>query len=109
MPEGKMTELEHYQLLARDMELKALAEKEARMLEVQKNAHLLLEVTGKELLALKSERANAFLNRSAVFSKIGERLEAVGEVGEVDSWQARMDHKNPENSVLIWPDEKKKE
>jgi len=99
MPEGKLTELEHYKLTSREMELSAMAEKEARMMELQRNANLTIELAEREILSLKSERANAILRKSSLFKEIGQRLEAVG---DVDSWDARLDPKNPEKSILIW-------
>lgn len=101
MPEAKLTELEHFQLTAKVMELQAIEEKGARMMEMRKNAELTLEVTARELNSIQTEKAAAILLRTSIFEKIGKRVKATG---SVDTWEANMDHKNPKNSKLIWPE-----
>ena len=102
MPKEKLTKLEHYELLAREMKIMALAEKGARMKEVQKNAHLLMELTAKEMQALKAENIEAVLDRTAVITAIGTRL---GATGKPESWRVGLDQKKPEASTIEWAKE----
>ena len=99
MPEAKLTELEHFQLTAKYMEITALQEKQARMIEIRKNAEMAMQMAEGEFNSSKKELAEAFLLKDSIMNKIGKRVKAVG---KVETWTATMDHKQPKNSILTW-------
>ena len=99
MPEAKLTELEHFQLTAKYMEITALQEKQARMVEIRKNAEMATQMAEREFNSSKKELAEAFLLKDSIMNKIGKRVKAVG---KVETWTATMDHKQPKNSILTW-------
>jgi len=99
MPEAKLTELEHFQLTAKYMEIQALQEKQARMVEIRKNAEMAMQMAEGEFNSSKKELAEAFLLKDSIMNKIGKRVKAVG---KVETWTATMDHKQPKNSILTW-------
>ena len=101
MPEAKLTELEHFQLTSKVMEITALQEKQARMMEIRKNAEMAMQIAEGEFNSAKKELAEAYLLKDSILSKIGKRVKAVG---KVETWTANMNHKQPKKSVLTWPD-----
>ena len=106
MPKAKLTELEHFQLIAKYMEIQALEEKLARMQEIRKNAEMTIEVTGREFALAKQEQAAAILLKDSLFEKIAKRVKATG---TIDEWNANMDHKNPKKSEFTWPEKTEEE
>ena len=106
MPEAKLTELEHFQLTAKYMEIQALQEKQARMVEIRKNAEMAMQMAEGEFNSSKKELAEAFLLKDSIMNKIGKRVKAVG---KVETWTANMDHKQPKKSKLTWPEKESEE